>query len=141
MPENNDFLGRGWSFPPEFVKSDRHGGEVILVDGKKDIDQSLNILLRTSVGERVMQPEYGCNMADFLFDTNNGALLGFLKDTIYNAILYHEPRIRVERLEVSADGFDALEGFVRISIDYTVRQTNSRYNFVWDFYATEAVSS
>ncbi len=140
MPENNDFLGKGWSFPPEFVKSKRHGGEVLMVEGKQDIDQSLDILLRTSIGERVMQPEYGCNMEDFLFDPNNSALLGFLKDTVYNAILYHEPRIRVERLDVTAEGTDAVEGFLRISIDYSIRQTNSRYNFVWDFYQTEGVS-
>ena len=141
MPENSDFLGRGWSFPPEFVKSKKNGGEVALVEGKQDIDQSLDILLRTSIGERVMQPEYGCNMNDFLFDPNNSTLIGFLKDMVYNAILYHEPRIRVERLDVVADGTDAIEGRLNISIDYTIRQTNSRYNFVWDFYKTEAVSN
>ncbi|MEM8487069.1 MAG: GPW/gp25 family protein [Bacteroidota bacterium] len=140
MPDNSDFLGRGWSFPPTFVKSKRYGGDVALVEGKQDIEQSLDILLRTSIGERVMQPEYGCNMADYLFDPNNSALIGFLKDTIYNAILYHEPRIRVEQLDVSTDGTDAIEGRLQISIDYTVRQTNSRYNFVWDFYQTEGVS-
>ena len=140
MQENIDFLGKGWAFPPEFVKSSSHGGEVKLVEGRQDIEESLNILLNTSIGERVMQPEYGCNMADFLFDPSNSTLLGFLQDTVFDAILYHEPRIRVERLEVVSAGNEVLEGRLRFFIDYTIRQTNSRYNFVWDFYQTEGVA-
>lgn len=139
MLERRDFLGRGWAFPPEFVKSSKYGGEVVMVEAVEDIEQSLHILLRTSIGERVMQPEYGCNLTDFQFDPTNSALLGFLKDMVFNAILYYEPRIKVERLEVVADGDDWVEGRLRFFIDYKVRQTNSRYNLVWDYYRTEGV--
>ena len=110
-----------------------------MVEAVEDIEQSLHILLRTSIGERVMQPEYGCNMTDFQFDPTNSALLGFLKDMVFNAILYYEPRIKVERLEVVADGDDWVEGRLRFFIEYKVRQTNSRYNLVWDYYRTEGV--
>ena len=60
----NSFLGTGWAFPPTF---DPVSGTVELVSGEKDINESLNILLSTSIGERVMQPKYGCNMQDYLF--------------------------------------------------------------------------
>ena len=52
---NNEpaFLGRGWSFPPSF---DHTTGQIRLVEGIEDINQSLEILLSTSLGERVMQP-------------------------------------------------------------------------------------
>jgi hypothetical protein len=43
----------------------------------------------------------------------------------------------VDRLEVIATAVDLMEGTLRFEIDYTVRETNSRYNFVWDYYATE----
>ena len=141
MLERRDFLGKGWSFPPEFVKSKSFGGEVMLVEGVEDIEQSLAILLRTSVGERVMQPNYGCNLADFQFDPMNSALLGFLKDLVLNAILYHEPRIEVENFEISAGGWDAVEGYLRFFIDYSVSGTNSRYNFVYDYYVNEAATT
>ena len=141
MLERRDFLGKGWSFPPEFAKNKTYGGEVMLVEGTQDIEQSLAILLRTSIGERVMQPDYGCNLADFQFDPMNSTLLGFLKDMVYNAILYYEPRIKVEKLDVLADGPEVLEGFLRFIIDYSVRETNSRFNFVWDYYVKEGVGN
>jgi phage baseplate assembly protein W len=140
MPEHTDFLGKGWAFPPEFVKT-KAGGEVEMAEGREDIDQSLAILLRTSLGERVMQPSYGCNLSDYQFDPMNSALLGFLKDLVFNAILYHEPRIKVERLDVNPNGaLDAIEGFLRFEIEYTIRTTNSRFNFVYDFYLNEAIT-
>ena len=116
MPEQLDFLGRGWSFPPEFNKSTKLGGEVAMVDGTLDIDQSLHILLRTSLGERVMQPRYGCNLSDYLFEPSNTALLAFLKETVFSAIIYHEPRIKIEELEVVSEGPDLLEGRIRFFI-------------------------
>ena len=54
---NQDWLGRGWSFPPEF---DRQSLAVNMVSADADIAQSLTILLNTSPGERVMNPAYGC---------------------------------------------------------------------------------
>ena len=66
MLENNSFLGRGWSFPPSF---DNTIGEVVMQQGEADIQESLKILLSTSLGERIMQPRYGCNLTDLLFET------------------------------------------------------------------------
>ena len=140
MLERRDFLGKGWSFPPEFIKNKTFGGETLMVEGTQDIEQSLAILLRTSLGERVMQPDYGCNLSDFQFDPMNSTLLGFLKDMVYNAILYYEPRIKLEKLEVVAESTEVLEGYLRFFIDYSVRETNSRYNFVWDYYVKEGVA-
>ncbi len=133
------YLGRGWAFPPTFIQNRRFGGEVEMVDGRADIEQSLGILLRTSLGERVLQPDYGCNMADHLFDPMSATELGILRDRVETAILYHEPRINVERLGVTpSDGLDAMEGRVIFEIDYVVRESNSRYNFVYDFYLKES---
>ena len=72
----NAFLGKGWAFPPTF---DQNTGEVELVSDVLDINQSLTILLSTSLGERVMQPKYGCDMHDYLFEPLNSSLIGFIK--------------------------------------------------------------
>lgn len=141
--EEKSFLGRGWSFPPTFNLSNNNGrksGNLSMVTGKEDIDQSLEILLSTSLGERVLQPRYGCNLSDYQFETINGNLLGFLKDLVKTAILYHEPRIRLDSLDISeSDTLDAIEGKLIISIDYIIRATNSRFNFVYDFYINEGI--
>ena len=55
MQEDKSFLGRGWAFPPEFLETSGRG-EVKMVEAVDDINQSLEILLATSLGERVLQP-------------------------------------------------------------------------------------
>ena len=130
IPKN--FLGTGWSFPPTFQKSTPG---VDMTTGEPDIDRSLEILLGTALGERVMLPEYGCNMEDLLFEPIDTGLQTVMFDRVETAILYYEPRIEVENLEV--DTSRATEGVVLIKIVYRVRATNSRFNFVFPFYKTE----
>jgi uncharacterized protein len=133
----NSFLGTGWSFPPTF---ERDTGSVTLVSDEEDIKQSLNILLSTSLGERVMQPEYGCNLTDYLFESLSSSVIGYIKDRVKNAILYYEPRIIAEKIEVTSDAsFELVEGRFTISIEYTIAGTNSRFNYVYDYYKNEAL--
>ena len=89
------FLGIGWSFPPTFNPGT---GTVELVSNEQDIDQSLNILLSTSLGERVMQPRYGCNLSDYMFESLNSSVIGMIKDRVEQAILFYEPRIIAESI-------------------------------------------
>lgn len=143
MLENQKFLGRGWSFPPTFSRKASPNGAVIaelqMVEAREDIEQSLDILLSTSLGERVMQPKYGCNLSDYQFEPVNAAFVGRVRDLVSNAILYYEPRIEVNQIEISTSGSqDAIEGKVIIEIEYTIRSTNSRFNYVYDFYKNEA---
>jgi len=134
---NNSFLGKGWAFPPTFNKST---GTVEMVADEEDIRQSLHILLSTSLGERVMQPDYGCNLNDYVFEGLNSTTIGYIKERVANSILYYEPRIVVERIDVTNEGsVDNLEGRFLIDIAYSIPGTNSRFNYVYDFYENEAV--
>jgi len=134
--EQQSFLGTGWSFPPAFNKA---GSTVELVQGENDINQSLHILLSTSLGERVMQPNYGCNLRDYQFEPTTNSLIGYLKDLVRRAILFYEPRIKVEQIDISEpESFESLEGVLHISVDYSIIESNSRFNYVYDFYLREA---
>ena len=135
---SRSFLGIGWSFPPTF---DPQIGTVELVRNEEDIDQSLNILLSTSLGERVMQVKYGCNLQDYLFESLNSSVIGMIKERVEQAILFFEPRIIVENIEVTtADSLDLIEGRFTIAIDYAIPGTNSRFNYVYDYYDNEALT-
>ena len=135
----NSFLGTGWAFPPSF---DRESGSVTLVSDEEDIKQSLDILLSTSLGERVMQPRYGCNLSDYMFEPLSSSMIGFIKDRVENAILIYESRIVIESIDVTDDGsFDLIEGKFTISVEYTIPGTNSRFNYVYDYYKNEAFKS
>lgn len=133
MEAKKSFLGVGWAFPPTFTKTPCR---VETVSDELDIEQSLKILLSTRHGERVMQPEYGCNLDVLLFEPINTSLITFVKDLIEKAILYHEPRIELKKIDIVTD--QAMEGLLLIQLDYLVRSTNSRYNLVYPFYLKEA---
>lgn len=133
MEVKDDFLGKGWSFPPSFNKT---AGLVDMVAGVEDINQSLHILLSTITGERIMQPKYGCDMNEFVFDAVTTTLKTVMADKVRTALLIYEPRIEVEKLEIDDEG--ELEGRILIDIYYKVRTTNSRYNYVFPFYKAEA---
>jgi len=135
MPNDQSFLGAGWRFPPAFTQG---GAEVELVSGAEDIEQSLQILLSTRPGERVMQPDFGCDLNHVMFEEIDQGLLNRLNRLISDAILYHEPRITLDRLDVSES--EQEPGLLLISLDYTIRSTNSRYNMVYPFYINEAAS-
>ena len=127
------FLGRGWSFPPTFS---RGGGEVEMVTNAEDIQQSLRILLGTTRGERVMQESFGCDLQSLLFEEGDQWLMSRIERTIRDAIASHEPRITLDAVKVT--GQDVRAGRLDVSIRYTIRGTNSRFNMVFPFYLTEA---
>jgi len=130
--DNATFLGRGWSFPPEFKKG---LDETAMSTGEQDIKESLEILLSTQLGERIMLPDYGCDLSELLYAPIDLTLKTFVIDRIRTAILYHEPRIDVNK--ISIDPNNELEGELLIEIDYTIRTTNSRRNIVYPFYRNE----
>ena len=132
METNKSFLGRGWGFPPEFNKETR---TVKMLTDEADIKSSLEILLSTRLGERIMVPGYGCNLDELMFKPLNLTLKTFVVDLIKTAILYHEPRIDVDK--ISIDQTNEFEGVLLINLDYTIRTTNSRKNMVYPFYKAE----
>ena len=139
MDKPQSFLGTGWSFPPAF---DAVSGTVVLVSDEEDIRESLNILLSTSLGERVMQPRYGCNLEGYLFEPLNSTTVGFIKNLVSNAILFYEPRIVTEEITVTGDDSAALfEGRFSIEVKYSIPGTNSRFNYVYDYYKNEALNN
>ena len=139
MENFNSFLGTGWAFPPSFNNETR---TIDLVSANEDIHQSLDILLSTSLGERVMQPGYGCNLKDYLFEPLNSSVIGYIKDLVEHAILFYEPRILADKIEVTPqDSLDIIEGRFTISVEYTIPETNSRFNYVYDYYKNEALTA
>ncbi len=129
---NTDFLGTGWGFPPTF---DNTTNKVAMSSDEADIQLSLQILLSTRKGERVMLPDYGCNLNEMLFEPMNTTFKSYISEMIRTAILYYEARIDLNSLLID-DSQDA-EGVIIINISYTVRTTNSRFNFVYPFYKRE----
>jgi phage baseplate assembly protein W len=133
MNTEHSFLGTGWSFPPAF---DNTSGSVRMVSNEEDIAQSLQILLSTRPGERVMLPQYGCNLDVFLFESITTTLVAYVKELIQTAILYYEPRINLDLITIDTDR--VVEGIILIELEYTILASNSRFNLVYPFYLNES---
>ncbi len=130
---NKSFLGSGWSFPPKFA----HTAEGLeLSHDDRDIAESIYILLSTQPGERVMNPDYGCDLHSQVFATISNSTKAIIEDIITTAILYHEPRVNV--VEIVIETVDMANGELSISIVYDIKATNSRKNMVYPFYLKEA---
>ena len=131
MAQERSFLGTGWSFPPTFVRGPQG---VKMTSDEEDIRASLEVLLSTEVGERVMQPKYGCDMHRLLFEPLDLTLQAYVKDLVKTAILYFEPRIVLDDVtfETAPE-----EGRIDVKVDYTIATTNTRNNFVYPFYLGE----
>src|SRR4051812_41780883 len=109
-------IGRGWRFPPAFNRGIL--GVAMTATAQEDIDQSLSVLFATRPGERIMLPDYGCDLRRFLFRAIDSTTATEIKDAIATAILHWESRITVHAITV--DGREYLDGRLLVSIDYTV---------------------
>jgi len=133
----DNFLGRGWTFPPQFIKSSNPDNPIAaeMSSDVKDINESLRILLGTIIGERIMNATYGCNLDDLIFEPISNTLISRISERVRVAIIHHEPRIKLENLNVYSS---ELEGTINLVVDYIVNATNTRNNLVYPFYLTEA---
>jgi Bacteriophage baseplate protein W len=132
MAQDNSFLGIGWAFPIRFddINLDSH-----MVSKEDDIYESLKILFGTHPGERVMQPSFGCNLRQFAHEIPDSSLFAQIREVMGDAILRFEARIDVDNINIEYDG--GRDGILYITVEYTIRQTNSRHNMVYPFYLLE----
>ncbi|MFT5821021.1 MAG: phage baseplate assembly protein W [Crocinitomix sp.] len=130
------FLGRGWGFPPTFNKGDR---SLEMVSGETDIQQSLAILLGTTLGERTVRPDFGCRLDEYLFQPITPNLTTLIKRMVEKAIIKHESRI--ELLELNLNLEREVEGILLLELEYLISSTNSRSNYVYPFYLEEGTNT
>jgi uncharacterized protein len=125
--DNQTFLGKGLSFP---LRTDARG-QIALVTGAEDIEQSIRIILGTRPGERVMRPTFGCRAHELLFEPNSAATSTLLQEHVYQALRMWEPRIEVVGVNVDATSHP---GALLAEIEYTIKATHDTRSIVYPFY-------
>ena len=128
---NNNFLGTGISFP--FRVDDN--GNVATDSNEKSIENSIRLILGTTKGERVMRPDFGCGLHDFVFAYINTSTLTLIEESVSDALMLWGPRIELVNVKASTE--QMCSGKLLINVDYKVRTTNNQYNLVYPFYLTE----
>lgn len=133
MNKYPDFLGRGWKFQVSV-----EDGEIASSEGEDSIKESIKIILGTAKGERVMRPDFGCDINEIVFapiNTSTGTLIDF---HIREALLIWEPRIDLLNVHVSPDENE--KNKLVINIEYIVKASNTKSNLVYPFYLESGVS-
>jgi phage baseplate assembly protein W len=129
-----DFIGRGWRFP---INVNAKGG-LDWSDGPQRVSDAIWLIVKTSLGERVMRPTFGAGVNDFVFQYNSSVIRTRLATAIKQALLKWEPRINLT--QVSVDPVTNEPSRVLVSIGYTLRDTNEVFNVVYPFYLAEGAS-
>jgi phage baseplate assembly protein W len=125
--QNSDFLGTGWAFPITPA-----GGRLATLSDEALIKQSILLILQTAKGERVMEPEFGCDLQQLVFAADNQGQLHLAQNAVQTALQTWEPRIKV--LAVTVTPAQSNPACLLIGVDYMVRAFNSRANLVYPFY-------
>jgi uncharacterized protein len=124
----DEFIGRGWAFP---VRADAKG-DVALVAGATEIEQSIRLILGTSPGERPMRPDFGCGIHDLVFASVDSTLVGRVAQHVQTALRHWEPRIDVHGVDTRVDEDDP--SILYVDVEYSIRRRNDRRNLVFPFY-------
>ena len=125
------FLGRGWAFPVDVNAA----GTVEYAEAEQKILESIQLILATAQGERLMRPDFGSRLRELVFAPLDASTRSLASRYATEALVEWEPRIDV--LQVNARTDSAQAGVLLIEVEYRVRATNSVFNLVYPFYLQE----
>lgn len=94
-------------------------GGIAMVDDHDSVRQAILLLLSTTPGERIMRPEYGCQLHRLVFSPNDETTAGLAIHYVRQALDRWEPRIEVLRLDAGRNPDQSEQ--LTISLEYRVR--------------------
>lgn len=122
-----DHLGTGWSIPVTTGIQ----GRIQLSSADRNIQESIQIILRTSVGERKYRPTFGSRLSEMAFAPLNVQTLVLMELYTQEALQRWEPRIEVDRVSAQAD---QTQGRVLLEIQYHIKEQHDLRSLVYPFY-------
>lgn len=96
-------------------------GGVGMVSDRASVRQAILLLLSTRPGERVMRPDYGCDLHRLVFSPNDNTTAGLAIHYVRQALIRWESRIEILSLDASRDEGDP--GRLVILLSYRLRST------------------
>ncbi|MBD2343790.1 GPW/gp25 family protein [Anabaena subtropica] len=125
--QQNAYLGKGWAFP---LQLNLQGG-INFSNEEQKVKESIWIILRTGVGERVYRPDFGSRLSELAFAPLNSDTLLRIRIYVLEALESWEPRIIINEVLTEPD---PIRGRVDINIKYRLKKYSDIHNFVYPFY-------
>jgi len=119
---NAQLFGQGIAFPPRLTSN----GQWAWSTGAQNIQESIQIILQTELGERLMLASFGAGLGQFWFEPNTTATRRLIQERVENALRLWEPRIQLQNVQVEADPTNAQQ--VLIAIAYELVATGTQEN-------------
>lgn len=128
MAKKAGFLGAGLMAPMSLSE----GRGIALTRAEQDVEQCIRLILSTRPGERVMRPDFGCSVHNYVFSPNNSSTRQRIREAVFDALNIQEPRITDLNVDVTEDpkNVDRLN----VKIRYKIRTVNTVFNMVYPFY-------
>lgn len=115
-------FGRSIAFPPRIGTDGRWAWS----EGADNIRESLQIILLTEEGERLMLASFGGGLGRFLFEPNTTATRRLIQKQVQDALRLWEPRIQVGGVTVEPHPDDAQQVIITIEYQLVATQTEDR---------------
>jgi phage baseplate assembly protein W len=131
MTIDTTFLGQGWRFP---IQPDARG-RLVYSRASQDIEEAIWLIVSTAPGERVMLPEFGCGIQEYVFQVNSDLVRAAIAADVHQALVRWEPRIDV--MDVQVESPTGQPNLMLIRVDYRIRSANTVHNLVYPFYINE----
>ncbi len=131
---NNDFLGKGIKFPFQFNVIGGTETSVAVSEKYDHVNESIQQILDTSPGERVMLPEFGSRLRELIFEPNNAVLKALARVYVTDAIKRWEKRVTVKEVYIDDSPENLDKGMLNIHIVYTIISDQKEGNFVYPWY-------
>jgi uncharacterized protein len=121
------YLGTGWASP---IRVSLQGG-IQLSSYGRSVEESIWIILRTDLGERVYRPDFGSRLSELMFAPLNTQTLLLLRLYVQEALERWEPRIVLEEVQTDPD---PIRGRVEITVHYRLKAQHDIRSLVYPFY-------
>lgn len=123
---NKEILNQGFAQP---MQVNVRGG-IRKAQGDEKIRRSILTIVGTQHGERLMRPNFGCNLKSLVFAPNNTATANLARYYVEEALRTWEPRIVLESVTVQNH---QREGELLIEVRYRIKSTNESGEVAFPF--------
>lgn len=123
-----DNVGRGLAFPLHLTDQSR----LAMVSGDANIQRAIRMILFTVPGERVMRPDFGCEIHSLIFHPCNDQTAALAERYVRDALFQWEPRIELIAVNVSFGNTEV--GEMLINIEYLIKDRPDPRSMVLPFY-------
>lgn len=125
-----EIIGRRIAFPPHL--GDRN--QLALTQDDAAIRQSIFIIIHTVPGERVMRPDFGCEIHSLIFWPANYQTAAIAERFVREALTRWEPRILLREVEVTPGATEYGELFIKVA--YEIKGQHDPRSLVYPYYLT-----